>query len=240
MFIIYCFGLWHPLLADFCNSRLSLDDNSRDVTADSWSLVCRHPALQFHLGARPETEHRFFHEQMPFLGHKEGDMEHWWLPGDYFTRRKSVAVLLCSNVEPAPVFASQTVTCFLCHRWERKALRSLLSVCVTTSLSSGAPSLWCQTRWTFLAQQSCLPRCPRTTWCWHCCALSSASTWLLCCGRAMPTAGHALRSVPSDSTDTAAFFYVFFFYHALPGFSPEWKVNVTENSATRKTSGHIR
>lgn len=87
-----------------------------------------------------------------------------------------------------------------CLRLERKALQSTHSVCVTTSLCLGAPSLWCQTTWTYLAQQSCLPPCLITMWCWHCCALSLASTWSLCCGPAMLTAGHALRSVcPPDS-----------------------------------------
>lgn len=82
-----------------------------------------------------------------------------------------------------------------CRRWEWKAQRRRRSVCATTSPCTAAPSLWCPTTWTYPAQQSCLPRCRTTTWCWRCCVPSSASTWSLCCGLAMLTAGHAPRSV---------------------------------------------
>lgn len=167
-----------------CNRRLSLDDNPRDVTANSGSLVYRHQALQFWVGTRSNSEYFFFHDQVFVLAHGERGVEHRWLPGTL----GFLGLLLFHEV----LLSSVSVCCL---RWERKAQRRRPSVCATTSPCMAAPSSWCPTTWTYPAQQSCLPPCPTTTWCWHCCVPSSASTWSLCCGPATLTAGHARRSV---------------------------------------------
>lgn len=120
--------------------------------------------------------------------------------------------LLCMSRDIlVAAFAYQTVTCCRCPRWEREALQGLHTVSATTSLCLGAPSLWCQTTWTYLVRQSCSPPFLRTMWCSPCCVLSLASTWSRCCGPAMPTAGHALRSVypHCNSQYFCAFIYIY-------------------------------
>lgn len=173
-------------LAGFCNCnrRLSLDDNPRDVTANSGSLVYQDQDLQSWVGTRFNSEYFFLHDQVFVLAHGEGGVERRWLPGTFW----SLWLLLFHDV----LLSSVSVCCL---RWERKAQWRRRSVCATTSPCTAAPSLWCPTTWTYPAQRSCLPPCRRTTWCWHCCVPSSASTWSLCCGPATLTAGHARRSV---------------------------------------------
>lgn len=74
-------GFWNV------NRRLSLDDNPRDVTANSWGLVYHHRALQFWMGTRSDSEHFHFHDQVFVLAHKGGDVEHRWLPGMCWSSR---------------------------------------------------------------------------------------------------------------------------------------------------------
>lgn len=80
------------------NRRLSLDDNPRDVTANSWGLVYHHRALQFWMGTRSDSEHFIFHDQVFVLAHKDGDVEHRWLPGMCWSSRLlSVCEILLSS-----------------------------------------------------------------------------------------------------------------------------------------------